>query len=197
MSRIIGCQMLHLAEVTKDSISEVTFGTPVQVPAVIGVDITDNSENVTFYSDDIVEQVMPAFSGKEVSIELGYLNHEVESMISGNTFENGVFVQNANTTAKEYALMFRAPLSRGGYQYVTLYKGVLSRNDSAYKSKEDSIEGQTVTLTGVFMPLQFNGNVAVKANSTDEGASAVCAKWFTEVQTDFAKPSTLEDKKSK
>lgn len=181
MSRIIGCQQLHIAEVTKDDLTGATFGTPTPVPAVIGVDITDNSENVTFYSDDVVEQVIPAFSGKEVKIELGYLSHEIESMISGNTYENGVFVQNANATAKEYALLFRAPLSRGGYQYICLYKGVLSRTESAYKTKEDSIEGQTVTLNGVFMPLVYNGNVAIKANSTDEGAEATIATWFTEV----------------
>lgn len=181
MSRIIGCQQLHIAEVTKDDLSGATFGSPTPVPAVIGVDITDNTDNVTFYSDDSVEQVIPAFSGKEVTIELGYLSHEIESMISGNTFENGVFVQNANATAKEYALLFRAPLSKGGYQYVCLYKGVLSRTEANYKTKEDSIEGQTVTLNGVFMPLVYNGNVAVKANSTDVEASTVISKWFTEV----------------
>lgn len=181
MSRIIGCQQLHIAEVTKDDLSGATFGSPTPVPAVIGVDITDNTDNVTFYSDDSVEQVIPAFSGKEVTIELGYLSHEIESMISGNTFENGVFVQNANATAKEYALLFRAPLSKGGYQYVCLYKGVLSRTEANYKTKEDSIEGQTVTLNGVFMPLVYNGNVAVKANSTDVEASTVIGKWFTEV----------------
>ena len=188
MSRIIGCQQLHIAEVTKDDLSGATFGVPVAVPAVIGVDITDNSENVTFYSDDVVEQVIPAFSGKEVTIELGYLSHEIESMISGNTYENGVFIQNANATAKEYALLFRAPLSKGGFQYVCLYKGVLSRTEANYKSKEDSIEGQTVTLNGVFMPLQYNGNVAIKANSTDEGAQETIATWFTEVPL-VAKPS--------
>ena len=182
MSRIIGCQQLHIAEVLTDTVSGATFGTPTPVPAVIGIDITDNSENVTFYSDDVVEQVIPAFSGKEVTIELGYLSHEIESKISGNTYQNGVFIQNANATAKEYALLFRAPLSKGGFQYVCLYKGVLSRTESNYKSKEDSIEGQTVTLNGVFMPLVYNGNVAIKANSTDAEAEATIAKWFTEVQ---------------
>lgn len=181
MSRIIGCQQLHIAEVTQDTIEGATFGAPKPVPAVIGIDITDNSENVTFYSDDVVEQVIPAFSGKEVTIELGYLSHEIESMISGNTYENGVFIQNANAVAKEFALLFRAPLSKGGFQYVCLYKGVLSRTESNYKSKEDSIEGQTVTLNGVFMPLQFNGNVAIKANSTDEDSEHTIKTWFTEV----------------
>lgn len=196
MSRIIGVNGLHLAEVLTDTVSGATFGTPVSIPAVIGVDITDNSENVTFYSDDVVEQVIPAFSGKEVSVELGYLTHEVESMISGNTFADGVFIQNANVTAKEYALLFRAPLSRGGFQYVCLYKGVLSRTESNYKSKEDSIEGQTVTLNGVFMPLQFNGNVAVKANSTDAGSEALIAKWFTEVPMPTITPAETRSVKA-
>ena len=181
MSRIIGCQQLHIAEVKTDTVTGATFGQPVAVPSVISIDITDNSENVTFYSDDVVEQVIPAFSGKEVTVELGYLSHELEAMISGNTFEKGVFIQNANATAKEYALLFRAPLSKGGYQYVCLYKGVLSRTESSYKSKEDSIEGQTVTLNGVFMPLTYNGNVAIKANSSDTESANTISTWFTEV----------------
>ena len=185
MSRIIGVQQLHIAEVLTDTASESTFGTPTPVPSVISIDITDNTENVTFYSDDVVEQVIPAFSGKEVTIELGYLTHEIEAKISGNTYENGVFIQDANATAKEFALLFRAPLSKGGYQYVCLYKGVLSREGASYKGKEESIESSNVTLNGVFMPLQSNGKVSAKANSTDTGADEFTNKWFTKVQTDF------------
>lgn len=185
MSRIIGVQQLHIAEVKSDTTSQSTFGTPTPVPSVISIDITDNTENVTFYSDDVIEQVIPAFSGKEVTIELGYLTHEIEAMISGNKYENGVFVQDSNAISKEYALLFRAPMSKGGYQYVCLYKGVLSREGSTYKGKEESIESSNVTLNGVFMPLLSNGKVAAKANSEDAGAKTFTDKWFTAVQTEF------------
>ena len=79
--RIIGVKGLHIAEVLTDTASETTWGTPVPVPSLISIDIADQKENVTFYSDDQIEQVIPAFSGKEVSIELGYLTHEIESKI--------------------------------------------------------------------------------------------------------------------
>lgn len=185
MSRIIGVRDLHIAKITKDDLSGTTYEAPKAVPSLISIEIADNTENVTFYSDDVVEQVIPAFSGKEVTVELGYLSHEIEAMISGNSYENGVFTQTGDAVASEYALLFRAPLSKGGFQYVTLYKGVLSRTESAYKSKEDSIEGQTVTLNGVFMPLLSNGKVSARANSTDEGAEEFTKKWFTAVQTEF------------
>lgn len=185
MSRIIGVRDLHIAKITKDDLSGTTYEAPKAVPSLISIEIADNTENVTFYSDDVVEQVIPAFSGKEVTVELGYLSHEIEAMISGNSYENGVFTQTGDAVASEYALLFRAPLSKGGFQYVTLYKGVLSKTESAYKSKEDSIEGQTVTLNGVFMPLLSNGKVSARANSTDEGAEEFTKKWFTAVQTEF------------
>lgn len=185
MSRIIGVRDLHIAKITQDNSEGTTYASPAKVPSLISIEIADNSENVTFYSDDVVEQVIPAFSGKEVTVELGYLSHEIEAMISGNTYENGVFTQTGDAVASEYALLFRAPLSKGGFQYVTLYKGVLSRTESAYKSKEDSIEGQTVTLNGVFMPLLSNGKVSARANSTDEGAEEFTKKWFEAVQTEF------------
>lgn len=194
MSRIIGVRDLHIAKITKDDLSGTTYESPVAVPSLISIEIADNTENVTFYSDDVVEQVIPAFSGKEVTIELGYLSHEIESKISGNTYENGVFIQSSDAVASEYAIMFRAPLSKGGFQYVTLYKGVLSRNEATYQGKEESIESSNVTLTGVFMPLLSNGKVSARANSTDEGAEEFTSKWFEAVQTEFTPAMALAKK---
>ena len=197
MSRIIGCQQLHIAEVLTDTLSETTFGEITPIPALVGIDISDNSENVTFYSDDQVEQVIPSFSSKEVTIELGYLSNKIEAMISGNKYENGVFIQDASATAKEYALLFRAPLSKGGFQYVCLYKGVLARTESNYATKEDSIEGQTVSLSGVFMPLTSNGNVSIKANSTDSGNETIIQNWFKKVPMSTSDVSRVAEKVSK
>lgn len=194
MSRIIGVRDLHIAKITKDDLSGTTYESPVAVPSLISIEIADNTENVTFYSDDVVEQVIPAFSGKEVTIELGYLSHEIESKISGDTYENGVFTQSSDAVASEYAIMFRAPLSKGGFQYVTLYKGVLSRNEATYQGKEESIESSNVTLTGVFMPLLSNGKVSARANSTDEGAEEFTSKWFEAVQTEFTPAMALAKK---
>lgn len=181
MSRIIGCESLYIAKVTKDAADETTFDTPIPVPSLISIDISDQTENVVFYSDDSVEQVIPAFSGKEVSLELGYLTNELEAAISGNEFADGVLTQTTDAVAGEYALMFRAPKSRGGYSYVCLYKGVLSREESNYKGKEDSVESSNVTLSGVFMPLVSNGRVAIKADSDEESPSELIKTWFTKV----------------
>ena len=194
MSRIIGVRDLHIAKITQDNLEGTTYASPVKVPSLISIEIADNTENVTFYSDDVVEQVIPAFSGKEVTMELGYLSHEIEAMISGNSYENGVFTQSSDAVASEYAIMFRAPLSKGGFQYVTLYKGVLSRNEATYQGKEESIESSNVTLTGVFMPLLSNGKVSARANSTDEGAEEFTSKWFEAVQTEFTPAMALAKK---
>ena len=197
MSRIIGCQQLHIAEVLTDTLSETTFGEITPIPALVGIDISDNSENVTFYSDDQVEQVIPSFSSKEVTIELGYLSNKIEAMNSVNKYEYEVVIQNASATAKEYALLFRAPLSKGGFQYVCLYKGVLARTESNYATKEDSIEGQTVSLSGVFMPLTSNGNVSIKANSTDSGNETIIQNLFKKVPMSTSDVSRVAEKVSK
>lgn len=185
MSRIIGCKNLHLAEVTKDDSESTTWGSPTPVKSLMSISITDQKENVTFYSDDTIEEVLPSFSGKEVTIELGYLTPEVEAMISGNTYEKGLFTQSANATAKEFALLFEAPLSKGGTRKVCLYKGVLAKDESAYQGKAESVESSNVTLSGVFMPLQSNGLVEIKADSNDsaltEQEQAVVKAWFTKV----------------
>lgn len=197
--RIIGVKGLHIAEVLTDTATETTWDTPIPVPSLISIDISDQKENVTFYSDDSIEQVIPAFSGKEVSIELGYLNHEIESMISGNEYKEGVYVQKADALSKNYALLFKAPLSTGGERFVCLYKGVLAKDESSYQGKGESIESSNVTLTGVFMPLQSNSAVEIKMDSTDtnltESQRTMMNQWFTKVP-EF-KASTLLNAKQK
>ena len=79
MSRIIGCEGLHFALLNSET--DVVGGTPtwedpVAVPSLIAIDIKDNKDTVEFFSDNKLEQVINAFSGKEVTIELGYLSSE-------------------------------------------------------------------------------------------------------------------------
>lgn len=182
MSRIIGLRDLYLCELTEDNgKSAPTYGEAVKVPSLISMDIQDNTESVTFYSDDVAEQVINAFSGKEVTIELGYLTNELEAKISGNKFdsETGVFTQSSNAESKEVGLMFRAPKSKGGhFQYVALYKGVLAKEGQSYKTKEESTESSNVTLKGVFMPLAYNGDVSVKVDSEDCKQATIINNWF-------------------
>lgn len=183
MSRIIGLRDLHLCVLTKDDGTAVpTYEAAVKVPSLISLDVQDNTESVTFYSDDVAEQVIQAFSGKEVTIELGYLTNELEAKISGNEYDEatGAFFQSADASAKEVGLMFRAPKSKGGnFQYVALYKGVLAREGTGYKTKEDKTESSTVKLKGVFMPLAYNGQVSVKIDSEDCKSQEIITGWFT------------------
>lgn len=185
MSRIIGVNSLHVAKLKTDDETGATWETPVKVPSVINLEITDNKEDVTFYSDDTVEQVLPAFSGCEVTIELGYLTNELEAMITGNTYKNGIFIQSSDAIAENYALLFKAPKSKGGSRYMCLYKGVLSKSEDNYAGKGESVESSNVNLTGVFMPLEFNHQTKCKIDTDDEKMDTVAQglidKWFTEV----------------
>ena len=181
MARIIGCESLYLAEVTKDDATGVTFDVPFAVPALVNVTIKDNTSSVTFYSDDTVEQVIPSFTGKEVTVELGYIDNELESKVLGTVYENGVAIQSNISNPKNYAMLFKAPKSDGSFQYICIYKGVFSRTQDAYKGKADKVAGETVSLTGTFMPLVYNGQVACKADSSDVGNADVIKTWFTKV----------------
>lgn len=184
MSRIIGCRDLHIAKLSKDEIGgKPEYETPIRVPSLVGINISDNVETSNFYSDDIVEQTFNKTSAKEVEIELGYLANELEALISGRKVdEKGVLIQSGDDAPIEVALMFRAPKSKGGaFRYVCLYKGTLSRQESEYKTQEDSIEGTTVKLVGSFVPLQSTNQMAATADSDDTLTEAAIAEWFKTV----------------
>lgn len=197
MARIIGVRDLYIIPLEKDDTPgqkpDYQAGQPVQLESIISVDISDQAENVTFYSNDSVEQVIPAFSGKEVTLELGYLPPSVEAILSGNKYEHGVYTQSTDAIAPNVAMMFRAPKSTcnnavgvdpdltadGAFRYVVLFKGILSRNEENYQGKQDTIESSNVTLTGLFMPTTWNGEIELRAdNDVTFGPAA-------QVPTDF------------
>ncbi len=184
MARIIGLKNLHYAVLKSDTKEKVEYETPVKLESAINLDIQDNTEQVTFYSDDKVEQVINAFTGKEVTLELGYLPNDLEAKITGNTYNTttGMFSQDSNAVAPELALIFEAPKSNGASRYGVLYKGVFAIDGESYATQEDSVESQTVKLKGVFMPLVYNGKPSAKLD-TDCEASDTTAKtnWFKKV----------------
>ena len=184
MARIIGLKNLHYAVLTSDTKEGAVFEAPKKIESAVNLDIKDNTEQVTFYSDDRVEQVINAFTGKEVTLELGYLPNELEAKITGNTYNptTGIFSQDANAVAPEIALLFEAPKSNGASRYGVLYKGVFAIDGETYATQEDSVESQTVKLKGVFMPLIYNGRPSAKLD-TDCEASDTTAKtnWFKKV----------------
>lgn len=185
MSRIIGVRDLHIAKVLTDNVGQTaTWEKPTRVPSLVGIEISDNTDSTTFYSDDCAEEVINSFGGKEVTITLGKLSNELEAMITGNEYDEttGAMVQIADAKAPEVAIMFRAPKSNGKFQYCVLYKGVLTREGASYATKEDSVESQDVTLKGVFMPLQSNGKISMKVDTDISGSNTMVSKWFTEVQ---------------
>jgi len=184
MSRIIGCRDLHIAQLIKDEYGQtVAYQAPTRVPALVNVSVSDKVEQSKFYSDDSVEQAFSKTSGKEITIELGYMTNEMEALITGKTFDatTGVMVQKGDDSAKEIALIFRAPKSKGGFRYMVLYKGTLTRTESEYKTQEDKVDSATVTLVGTFIPLQANGLMSSTVDSDDTASAAVVADWFTKV----------------
>lgn len=184
MSRIIGCRDLHVVPLVSDVVGgKPTYGTPVRVPSLINIGITDSVEQSKFYSDDSVEQAFSKTSGKDVTIELGYITNELEALITGKEIdENGVLVQSDSDLPCEVALLFRAPKSKGGaFRYICLYKGTLNRTESEYATQEDGVESSNVTLTGTFISLLSNGKMSAVADSDDKGTEDSVQNWFTKV----------------
>ena len=192
MSRIIGVRDLYFAKLTKDDNIGATWSTPERVPSLVNLSISDTVESSNFYSDDTVEQSFSKTSSKEVTIELGYMTTELEALVTGKTYEDGILIQGADDTPPEIAIMFRSPKSKGGFRYTCLYKGTLARTESEYATQEDTVESSTVTLTGTFIPLSYNNKMGCVADSDtvfaddSSGTKAQALKvkldaWFTRV----------------
>ena len=184
MSRIVGVRDLHISKLVKDEVGGTTYETPVKVPSLLSVDITDNSESTSFYSDDVVEQTIVTVSSVEVEIKLGYLDNKTAALITGQEYDEstGALYQSADAKAPEVAISFRAPKSKGGFAYLTVFKGVLSIDGASFATQEDGVESQEIVLKGVFSPLVSNGRIRMRVDSDKEGSETMVSNWFTEVQ---------------
>lgn len=193
MARIIGCRDLHIAPLKEDKpgTAKPKYDVVTRIPSLISISISDTVEENKFYSDDIVEQTFSKTSGKEVTIELGYITNELEALITGKEVDSeGVLIQKSSDSPKEVALMFRAPKSKGNaFRYLCLYKGTLSRTDSEYTTQEDSVESTNITLTGTFIPLASSGSMSATADSDDTNMDTIVKDWFTKVYgADYTTP---------
>ena len=89
ITRNIGLRDIYVAEVTEDTESKYTAGTPVKLARALSAKITDkfNSENI--YSDDMLEDVIECYSETEVELKINTLSQEAYTKLYTTLNDNG------------------------------------------------------------------------------------------------------------
>jgi phi13 family phage major tail protein len=186
----IGLDSLYVAEVTADSASAYTAGTPeVFAPAAEASQEPATSFAIQ-YADDQPYDVMTGEGETKITISVTNIPPEMLAWITGKVFDAASGrVWDDKAEAPYFALGFRSLKANGSYRYYWFLKGKFDMPKEEMTTKGDSPEPKTLALTytAIFTTYAFDVgavNNNVKRVFGDEDTTNFSATgWFSQVQT--------------
>lgn len=182
MARQIGLRDIHIALLTKDDNTGVTYATPTKLERAISAKLSPkvNSENI--YSDDTVEDVISAFDSIEVEIELNQLTLTSRATLQGASVVTGVLIESKSDLAPTLALGFKSKKHNGKYRFVWLLKGKFELAADEYDTEAEKPAPKSAKLKGTFYSRDYDGNYRFIADEDEVDIDpAIIAAWFTAV----------------
>jgi phi13 family phage major tail protein len=179
----IGLKNLYYAKLTKDDNTGVTYDTPNKIAKAIEANIVPTVNEAQLYADDGLAETAQSFGGVEVTLNVDDLPTDVLVDLLGHTKNaDGVLEKSADDVAPYVAIGFQSEKSDGNDKYVWLLKGKFKLNEDSYKTKGDTPEFQTKSISATFMKREYDNKWMYQVDSGDAGVNAtVITNWFTSV----------------
>lgn len=190
--RQIGLKRLGLAVYNGEQLGKPTWGAIEIIKQAVEVSTTNVYSEYAFYSDDQIEESAKTLTSVEVAITLGYITNELKAKYLGlNRVEESGFTKvGGSTNAPQVAVVYEVTKSNGESDYKVIYNCKLALDESTNRTKEDSITGVEVKITGVGIPCPITGDILGEISTDDNGTSieplkkkAIIDAFFTTVQT--------------
>ena len=179
----VGLSNLHYAILTSDTVSGVTYETPVSIPGAITANINPNSSSGVLWSDDAPSEVFSQMGQVDVEIEVKDLPLEVQAVLLGHTITGGILKRKSTDVSPYIALGFKSLKSNGSYRYVWLYKGKFQLPEINHQTKNDKVNFQIPKMKASFIRLDYD-NSWIKQVDEDhiDYVSTIGTNWFTAVE---------------
>lgn len=194
--RYCGLRDVYVAKVTQNSTEGYTTETPVKMARAIKAKISDKFTSEKLYSDDGVEDMLQAYEGTDVELEVNTLAAADRAAFFGQAYLNGFLLKSAEDEAPEVALGYRVRRLNGKFDFVWMYCGRFAQgNEDNYETEAASKTAQTNTVKGEFYQRAKADKVGGKdvhlyeirvdesnVATEDTGAAAAIKAWFGKVQ---------------
>lgn len=182
MARQIGLKDIHIALLTKDDATGVTYAVPSKLERAISAKITPKVSSENIYSDDTVEDIITAFEGVDVEIEINQLSLESRAKLQGAKVVKGVLIESKDDISPTLALGFKSKKNNGKYRYVWLLKGKFELTSDEYDTESEKPQPKTAKLKGTFFARDNDSNFRFIADEDATGIDeTIIASWFTAV----------------
>ncbi len=176
----IGLRDIYYAKLKTDPVGGTpTYDTPARLAGAISANINPNSSSATLFADDGPADTAATLG--EISLELNVADIplSIQAELLGHTVENGILKKKGGDVPPWVAIGFRTLKSNGSYRYYWLAKGKFATPEEDLKTKGDSIEFTTPTISGSFVKRDSDDEWQRQADSDDTDAATAISNWFT------------------
>lgn len=174
-----GLRSVYYAKATPTTTGSLTYATPVAIPGAVNLSLSAEGEANPFYADDVIYFQTNANNGYSGTLEVAMIPQSFATDILCETTSGVMYVEKANTTPAEFALLFEFQGDESATRHA-LFRCTASRPDISGATKEASIEPQTETLNITVMPRIDDFVVKAKCPYT---TSSTYTQWFQAVPT--------------
>ncbi len=195
-SRTCGCKDLYAALVLQNTATQYVAGETRKLSRMVKAKIDEKWSSEKIYSDDETEEVITAYEGTDVELEVNALAPQDRAFLFGQRYENGYLIKTSNDMAPEVAIGWRERKLNGKYEFKWLFVGKFAEGISDEAStKEGKLSPTTKSIKGSFYERSLDNQYEIsvdESNLIDEHTSAKAAleNWFSAVQ-EF--PNTVEN----
>ena len=176
----IGLRDVYYAILKTDPAGGVaTYDSPVRMVGAISANVNPNSSSASLFADDGPADTAATLG--EISLELNVADIplNIQAELLGHTVEGGILKKKGGDVPPWVAIGFRTLKSNGSYRYYWLAKGKFATPEEDLKTKGDSIEFTTPTISGSFVKRDSDDEWQRQADSDDTEAATAISNWFT------------------
>lgn len=187
-SRTAGCKDIHIAKVKENTSTAYSTETPIKLARAIKAKISEKWSSEKIYSDDSTEEVLTAYEGTDIELEVNALAPQDRAIVFGQLYENGFLVKSSNDNAPEVAVGWRERKLNGLYEFRWLYVGKFSEGiEEEATTKEGKYSPSTKTIKGSFYERSMDERYEISVDESnlitaDTDAKTAISNWFGKVQ---------------
>ena len=166
-----GVEKAYYAILKEDGVTP-KYGTVHYLPGLREISVAAKEEQATIYAENRLYDSENSLGEIEVTLDFASIDTADYAALFGKKIaKNGGIIESSSDQPPYIVLMVEKTLSGGDKEYLTHIKGKLAIPEDKAKTKEGKTEYQTMSLNGIFMPLD-NGIWKHSVKTTDEGFNA-------------------------
>lgn len=163
-----GVEKAYYAILKEDGVTP-KYGTVHYLPGLREISVAAKEEQATIYAENRLYDSENSLGEIEVTLDFASIDTADYAALFGKKIaKNGGIIESSSDQPPYIALMIEKTLSGEVKEYLTLFKGKMALPEDKAKTKEGKTEYQTMSLNGLFMPLD-NGIWKHSVKTTDEG----------------------------